>query len=328
MLTLAFLCYLLYISISMQSVFTVPMIRGRILRFNRFITRRGMCVVGDASIYNIAVNEEHEKVAETTLKHCTHLAKYIMHNSIAPHTANAFKEADIFINKFYGNSRNKIVILDSGCGKGLSTISLAAKFPNIPVIGIDRSFHRLSHNRLYRNAIEEDNDNDDEGDSAIDNNSQVSQKVDDQQNVLFVRAELSDFWLLASQSDWIIHSHYLLYPNPYPKSKHLGRRWHCHPSFPFIIALGGTLVVRSNWDIYCREMLSALKAIVNAKAFPNVTANINDVSEYQPAMDGVNKYLTHFERKYILAGVKVYELKVDLGARERPERLAMLHLSE
>lgn len=328
MISLAFISFL--VCIFMWTVLTIPMIRGRYSRFRSCITKRRMCLVGDASLYNIDVTEEHPKVVETTLKHCVHVAKYIKHNSIASHTVNAFKEADIFIKNHYGNDQNKIVILDSGCGKGLSTISLAAKYPNIPIIGIDKSLHRLSHNRLYRDAIEEDivNYDDHESNKAIVGDAQVTQKVDDQSNVLFVRAELSDFWLLVSQSDWIIHSHYLLYPNPYPKSKHLARRWHCHPSFPFILALSGTLIVRSNWETYCQEMFLALNAIIKEKALSNLPAVINSVCEYYPTLDGVNKYMTHFERKYILAGVKVYELKVDLGSKSLPERLKMLYLTE
>ena len=58
-------------------------------------------------------------------------------------------------------------------------------------------------------------------------------------NAILLRAELSDFYsLVAYQSDWVVKSHYLLYPNPYPKSKHLKRRWHGHPIFPVLLAIG------------------------------------------------------------------------------------------
>ena len=61
-------------------------------------------------------------------------------------------------------------------------------------------------------------------------------------NAILLRAELSDFYtLVAYQSDWIVHSHYLLYPNPYPKSKHLKRRWHGHPIFPVLLAIGNRM---------------------------------------------------------------------------------------
>ena len=42
----------------------------------------------------------------------------------------------------------KPIILDSGCGTGLSTQNLAKQFPNHLVIGVDRSLHRLNKAEL------------------------------------------------------------------------------------------------------------------------------------------------------------------------------------
>ena len=80
-------------------------------------------------------------------------------------------------------------------------------------------------------------------------------------NVKLVRADLVDFWTLVYRdaTSWTIHSNYLLYPNPYPKSQHLKRRWHGHPVFPILLGLGGKLILRSNWNIYCEEFLDAVK---------------------------------------------------------------------
>ena len=80
------------------------------------------------------------------------------------------------------------------------------------------------------------------------------------ENVKLVRADLVDFWsLVYTDATWNIHSNYLLYPNPYPKSQHFKRRWHGHPVFPTLLGLGGNLILRSNWNIYCEEFLDAVK---------------------------------------------------------------------
>lgn len=121
------------------------------------------------------------------------------------------------------------LILDSGCGVGLSTRQLAAEYPDAVVIGIDRSDARLArdHGPLPDNAM-------------------------------LVRADLGDFWRLAHAAGWAPVRHYLLYPNPYPKAGHLKRRWQGHPVFPTLIALGGRIELRSNWSVYVEEFASAM----------------------------------------------------------------------
>lgn len=121
------------------------------------------------------------------------------------------------------------LILDSGCGVGLSTRQLAVQYPDSVVIGIDRSEARLTrdHGPLPGNAM-------------------------------LCRADLGDFWRLAHEASWAPARHYLLYPNPYPKAGQLKRRWQGHPVFPTLVALGGRIELRSNWSVYVEEFASAL----------------------------------------------------------------------
>lgn len=249
------------------------------------------------NIYNIDITEMHPKTTETALKHCETYRTYAEKSICAAHTTEAFKEASRFVDLFYqlrrenGSSEGKkYVILDSGCGAGMSTVCLSSLYPDIPVIGIDRSVARLSRNKKLGLKIGLDARSDDDGNNQqastnqfgtdlnagtvddiilveqqssssrvlLDNDQSISEDDtlvgDDEElggedegeislhlksNAILVRAELSDFFtLVAFQSDWIIHSHYLLYPNPYPKGKHLKRRWHGHPIFPVMLALG------------------------------------------------------------------------------------------
>ena len=256
------------------------------LRCGRF------CSQPNAEIYNIDITEQHPKTIETALKHCETYGRYAAKSICAIHTSVAFAEAAEFVDRFYQLRKNKVndqkfVILDSGCGKGMSTVCLASLYPDIPVIGIDRSITRLSSNKkieirsnrnptdsnkrepsesgnlesvflnmnaeaavvnlslsqesIYLNNNDEDDvigqDEEDEGEEK-DTAGEIS-SIQLKDNAILLRAELSDFFsLVAYQSDWIVHSHYLLYPNPYPKSKHLKRRWHGHPIFPVMLAIG------------------------------------------------------------------------------------------
>ena len=110
------------------------------------------------------------------------------------------------------------LILDSGCGVGQSTAKLALRFVDSYVLGIDKSAARLGRSP----ELPED--------------------------ACLVRAELVDGWrLLASRGERLAR-HDLLYPNPWPKIGHLARRWHGHAVFPELLALGGVLECRSNWE--------------------------------------------------------------------------------
>lgn len=81
-------------------------------------------------------------------------------------------------------------------------------------------------------------------------------------NLLLLRADLVDFWILALRDGaWKVEEHAILYPNPYPKRSQLRRRWHGHSIFPVILCLGGNITVRSNWKTYLEEMCLAVLAI-------------------------------------------------------------------
>jgi tRNA G46 methylase TrmB len=249
-------------------------------------------------IYNIDVTEQHPKTVETALKHCETYQTYADKSKCASHTLAAFQTATTFVNEFYQNqpvNDRKFVILDSGCGAGMSTVCLAKLYPDIPIIGIDRSIARLSRNKklsikdpsavftqnqngvvdvdvdVQENAtgatsytdsesvmspgklmpvdnvsmleMLENGDTTEEEDensgSESETEAEAETSVQLMSNAILLRAELSDFFtLVAYESDWVVHSHYLLYPNPYPKGKHLKRRWHGHPIFPVMLSIG------------------------------------------------------------------------------------------
>ncbi|HSG88567.1 MAG TPA: methyltransferase domain-containing protein [Pseudomonadales bacterium] len=172
------------------------------------------------------------------------------------------------------------LILDAGCGTGDSTAELARRHPDALVVGVDKSADRLRR-----------------GGERVAAAAGAGQP-------LLVRADLLDFWRLALAADWRPRRQFILYPNPWPKAAHLGRRWHGHPVFPTIVALGGELELRTNWQLYADEFAAALACVgIEAR-----------VEAFDVAPDGMP--LTPFEAKYLASGQRCWRLRADLdGAR-------------
>ncbi|MEJ6476670.1 SAM-dependent methyltransferase [Pseudoalteromonas piscicida] len=219
----------------------------------------------EANSRSITTNQQglHEKLDEIVTKHLQAEFK----KPIAAHTQRAFDEVNERVQAFDGP-----IILDSCCGVGESTANLAKLHPDALIIGIDKSSHRLEkHDVEYKQA--------------------------EQGQYILVQADLNDFWRLALAANWQPTHHYLLYPNPWPKAKHIQRRWHGSAVFPYIIKLGGQLELRSNWDIYVKEFARALA--------------LSGVSTQVEAYES-DEAITPFERKYWASGQSSTRLVVKL----------------
>ena len=242
---------------------------------------------------------------------------------IAEHTREAFAEAEEFVKKFYdasekgdpgtkagvtsenvmgkkgdlgtksgvtsknvvGVAATRTVILDSGCGTGESTIHIARRFPNIPVIGIDKSGMRLNK---AGNPVQ-------------------TAGEDVPRNAFWIRAELLDFWRLAldrvKAGEWVVPYHAVYYPNPWPKQSEATRRFHMHPIFPTLLALGQTTELRTNWEIYAREFAEAARIVCECTAS---TAHAQITCEpFEPIAPE-----TAFERKYKEAGQTLWKVVI------------------
>lgn len=205
----------------------------------------------------ISSNQEglNEQLDEVVLKHLKHPFR----KPYQTHTLEAFREIEKWVEQ-----QGKPIIFDSCCGVGESTYHLAKAHPEAIVLGMDKSADRLSKH----------------GFDAID-------------NYRLLQVNLNDFWRLAVEANWTLSHHYLLYPNPWPKSKHLQRRWHGSAVFPSIITLGGQLELRSNWHIYIKEFARAL----------TLADQSCTVKPYQ-----AEHAITPFERKYWASGQSSLQL--------------------
>lgn len=161
------------------------------------------------------------------------------------------------------------LILDTGCGTGDSSRQLAHQFPEHFVVGIDQSIARLSKQRQQQ----------------------------DPDNLLLLRADLVDFWRICFLEDVKPDKHYLLYPNPWPKKKHFQRRWCGHPILPFILAVGGTMEFRTNWQVYANEMAFAFTTA-------GYSADVELLNTERP--------LTPFERKYQQSAHKLFRVRTQV----------------
>ncbi|HEY0846826.1 MAG TPA: SAM-dependent methyltransferase [Noviherbaspirillum sp.] len=203
-----------------------------------------------------------------------------LHSLVACHAASVFRKPFMQYNRDAFDSSMRAwraageppLILDAGCGVGLSTMHLAARFRDHFVIGVDQSADRLLRNTQWPGIPPT--------------------------NYTLVRADLVDYWRLMHAAGIRPVRHYILYPNPWPKIGHLGRRWHGHPVFPTVVALGGHLECRSNWSIYIDECAAALTLLAGIEVRGE---------RFAPA-----EPITPFEQKYTASGHLLYRCTVDL----------------
>ena len=168
------------------------------------------------------------------------------------------------------------LVLDAGCGSGDSTLLLARRYPEALVIGVDKSAHRLK--KLGAGA------------------SPLCRE-----NYALARMDLVDFWRLADQAGWRVTRHYILYPTPWPKQKHIKRRWQGHPVITHLPSLGGVLELRTNWLLYAQEFAATLQWLCGRPV---------EVRRFTPVSP-----LTPFETKYQASGHALYRCVVDLDFR-------------
>lgn len=203
----------------------------------------------------------HEELIEIT-------SRYNKDNFQRPIAEHSLDNMNIIMQKARNYAER--VVLDMGCGIGESTYKLSLKYPDSLVVGIDRSHDRLDRKNHFKKKLPE--------------------------NCLLLRGELQDIWYLLNQPAYKslnIVKQYILYPNPYPKKKHIQKRWHGNPISSFIFNLRqAPIEIRSNWHIYIDEFCEV--ALSHGYEFSR--SELNDMGEY----------MTPFEKKYLLSGQKVY----------------------
>lgn len=180
---------------------------------------------------------------------------------ISDHTQAAFDNVLTWLGNWQGD-----VILDSCCGVGESTANIARQYPDCKVIGLDKSALRVNKHEHYESG-------------------------DD--NYAVFRADVNDFWRLAQTQSWSVRKHFLLYPNPYPKSSQIQKRWYASAAMVDLMALCPHIEVRSNWLLYLMEFS-------RAASHYGLNGDVQELVGSDP--------MTPFERKYLASGQPCWQL--------------------
>lgn len=165
------------------------------------------------------------------------------------------------------------VILDIGCGVGQSTYELSQVFPEHLVIGIDKSEDRIERKNFFKKNLPK--------------------------NCLIIRADIIDLWPLFCEfqkEDRKITHQFIFYPNPYPKSTHLKKRWHGHNSFKYLVGINSYVELRTNWKIYAQEFKEAYSIADKSKTIK--------MNSYE-----TKKMMTPFEKKYLESGHELFQVR-------------------
>ena len=100
--------------------------------------------------------------------------------------------------------------------------------------------------------------------------------------------------MLADKNNLKAEISYFLYPNPWPKSEHLKRRWHAHPVFSKILKCSKKIILRTDWKIYLDEFKNALE--------------IHKYNVQKSGQLNLSHGITRFEQKFIKQERNLYEL--------------------
>lgn len=214
-------------------------------------------ITGNSRSVDSAQTGPHEKLDELVKRYQHSQSK----RPVSAHTQQAFDEVMTWLDGWQGP-----LILDSCCGVGESTARLALANPEAKVIGLDKSEARVAKHMHYQQQAA---------------------------NYRVQRADVIDFWRLLNQQSIRVTHHCLFYPNPYPKSSQVQKRWHGSAAFADLMALTGNVEVRSNWLIYLLEF-------AQAAAHYGVKGDLQQVPEGED--------FTPFERKYRASGQICWQL--------------------
>ncbi|MEZ5501748.1 MAG: methyltransferase domain-containing protein [Halioglobus sp.] len=199
----------------------------------------------------------HPNLAKVVRRHL----QTVHRNPVSAHSLQAYA---VLTAALAGNPRP--LVLDSFCGTGRSTAMLAERHPGHLVVGVDKSAARLAK---HQSAGAE--------------------------NYLLLQADCGDIWTLMQGDGLVAAYHYMLYPNPWPKSAHLQRRVHGHPSYASLLPLGGRHQLRSNWQLYVEEFGCAMH-LAGQRGWISKLGN-------------AGPDLSLFEQKYRLSGHVLWSFK-------------------
>lgn len=180
-------------------------------------------------------------------------------------------------NQFYEFSLPKgLVDIEIGCGVGLHPIRYAKTNPSRFIIAIEHT--REKYEKFIRRVRTEQGLN----------------------NLYPVHANAIS-WISHMVPEGTISRYFILYPNPYPKARDLGKRWYAMPFMQrllFTLKPGGTINLATNCDFYAEE----------AKLHFEECWGLKFCSMREMNKQSLDQARTHFEYKYLERREKCFDL--------------------
>lgn len=119
------------------------------------------------------------------------------------------------------------------------------------------------------------------------------------QNLLPVGEDAISF-IVEFIGEETVENYFLLHPNPYPKFRHLNKRWYAMPAMSLLVSTlkpGGFIHLATNQEYYYKEALDYMQ---NVWGFFIKKKNIY----YKQDIKG----RTHFEKKYLSRGDAIFNV--------------------
>ena len=180
-------------------------------------------------------------------------------------------------NQFYDISLPKgLVDIEIGCGVGLHPVEYAKKHPERSLIAIEHT--REKFEKFTRRIA----------------------SGEPLPNLTPVHANAIS-WISHLVPNNYVSRYFILYPNPYPKTRDLGKRWHAMPFMQHLLDTlkpGGTITLATNCGFYADEARVHFQECWGLK--------LDAVKELGSShLEGAR---THFERKYLERKEKCLDL--------------------
>ena len=168
--------------------------------------------------------------------------------------------------------------LEIGCGVGLHPILYATKNPGRVLIAIEHTKTRFSK---FRNRL---------------------QHHPHIKNIIPIHED-AVLWVSKILLEHSVDKIFLLYPNPYPKARHLNKRWYAMPFMSCLLSklkIQGTLTIATNEKFYGEGAFEYFTSYWELELKDREVIQKKTHPEYAPR--------SHFEKKYFERGDNLYRL--------------------
>lgn len=171
--------------------------------------------------------------------------------------------------------KNKKQALEIGAGNGLFSLSFTNRNKDWFLISLERTAEKAAAFHKKKKAFPNANE-----------------------NLLFLRADAVNVVTHLIKPD-SLDKIFLLYPNPYVKSKHENLRWHNMVFFPELLSKlkkRGRLELRTNLEWYARDFEEKMRDVFKLELL------------VKEVLDKKHTPETAFEKKYLARGEKCFRL--------------------